>query len=134
MAMLLRFANLGGQAVRACRAAFDPDDDAPRPADDHPILVGLEAWIRGGAVSPPTPADPGTDRVGLQKASQARLFWEAVERLVEWRDTGRVGRTGGTGGAEEVLIDHLARPWTALLAGTRLDHDAEAKTRGKLGD
>ena len=134
MAMLLRFANLGGQAVRACRAVFDPDDDAPRPADDHPILVGLEAWIRGGAVSPPTPADPGTDRVGLQKASQARLFWEAVEWLVEWRDTGRVGRTGGTGGAEEVLIDHLARPWTALLAGTRLDHDAEAKTRGKLGD
>ena len=109
MAMLLRFANLGEQAVRACRAAFDPDDgDAPRPADDHPILAGLETWIRDGAASLPAPPDPGTDRIGLQKASQARLFWEAVERLVEWRDTGRVGRTGGAGGAEEVLIDHLA--------------------------
>ena len=109
MAMLLRFANLGEQAVRACRAAFDPDDgDATRPADDHPILAGLEAWIRDGAASLPAPADPGTDRVGLQNASQARLFWEAVERLVEWRDTGRVGRTGGAGSAEEVLIDHLA--------------------------
>ena len=109
MAMLLRFANLGEQAVRACRAAFDPDDgDAPRPADDHPILAGLETWIRDGAASLPAPADPGTDRISLQKASQARLFWEAVERLVEWRDTGRVGRTGGAGSAEEVLIDHLA--------------------------
>lgn len=103
MAMLLRFANLGEQAVRACRAAFDPDDgDATRPADDHPILAGLETWIRDGTASPPTPADPGTDRIGLQNASQARLFWEAVERLVEWRNTGRAG------GAEEVLIDHLA--------------------------
>ena len=103
MAMLLRFANLGGSALRACRVAFDPDEgDATRPAGGHPILAGLETWVRDGAASLPAPPDPGTDRIGLQKASQARLFWEAVERLVEWRDTGRAGDAG------EVLIDHLA--------------------------
>ena len=103
MAMLLRFANLGEQALRACRAAFDPDDgDARRPADDHPILAGLEAWIREGTTSSSALADPGTDRIGLQNASQARLFWKAVEQLVQWRDT------GGSDGAEEVLIAYLA--------------------------
>ena len=103
MAMLLRFGNLGERAVRACRAAFDPDEgDAPRPADGHPILAGIEPWVRDGAVSLPGPADTGTDRVGLQNAYQARLFWEAVERLVEWREAGRAGS------AEDVLIAHLA--------------------------
>ena len=53
MAMLLRFANLGDQAVRACRVAFDPDDGAPRPAEDHPILAGLRSWVggRGGVAA-----------------------------------------------------------------------------------
>ena len=102
MAMLLRFANLGEQAVRACRVAFDPDDGAPRPAEDHPILAGLGSWIEEGAASLPEFPDSERDRVGLQNASQARLFWEAVERLVAWRDAGR------TGSAEHVLIDHLA--------------------------
>ena len=103
MAMLLRFGNLGERAVRACRAAFDPDEGgAPRPADDHPILAGIGPWVRDGAVSLPAPADTGADRVGLQNAYQARLFWEAVERLVEWREAGRAGS------AEEVLIAHLA--------------------------
>ena len=71
MAMLLRFANLGEQAVRACRVAFDPEDgDAPRPANDHLILAGLETWIRDGTASLSAPADPGTDRVGLQGAER----------------------------------------------------------------
>ena len=134
MAMLLRFGNLGEQAVRACRAAFDPDDgDAPRPEDDHPILAGLGAWVRDGTAPPPppAPADPGTDRIGLQNASQARLFWSAVERLVEWRDTGRAGAAGG---AEEALIDHLAAAADGLdprlQAGVRKLHDTLASLTG----
>lgn len=135
MAMLLRFANLGEQAVRTCRVAFDPDDDgAPRPADDHPILAGLGSWIRDGTASLPAPADPGTDRIGLQKASQARLFWEAVARLVEWRDTGRAGDAGG---AEEVLIDHLDAAADGLdprlRAGVRKLHDTLASLTGLDG-
>ena len=143
MAMLLRFANLGEQAVRACRVAFDPDDgDAPRPADDHPILAGLGAWIRDGTASLPASADPETDRIGLQKASQARLFWEAVARLVEWRDTGRIGCAGraggaGGGGAEDVLIDHLDAAVGGLdprlQAGIRKLHDTLASLTGLDG-
>ena len=121
MAMLLLFANLGEQAVRACRAAFDPDDDGPRPADDHPILAGLRSWIREGAASLPSPSDIETDRIRLQNASQARLFWESVERLVEWRDA------EGAGSAENVLIDHLA------TAATGLDPRLQAGV-GKLHD
>ena len=132
MAMLLRFANLGEQAVRACRTAFDPDDgDAPRPADDHPILAGLGAWIRDGTASLPASADPETDRIGLQKASQARLFWEAVARLVEWRDT------SDAGGAEDVLIDHLDAAVGGLdprlQAGIRKLHDTLASLTGLAG-
>ena len=129
MAMLLRFANLGGQAVRACRVAFDPDDgDAPPPADGHPVLAGLGTWIRDGAASLPAPTDPGTDRIGLQNTFQARLFWEAVERLVEWRDT------GGTGSAEDVLIAHLAAAVGGLdprlQAGVRKLHDTLVSLTG----
>ena len=121
MAMLLLFANLGEQAVRACRVAFDPDDGASRPAGEHPILAGLESWIGRGKASLPAPPDSGTDRIGLQSASQARLFWEAVERLVAWRNAGRAGT------AESVLIDCLAAAADGLdprlQAGVRRLHD-----------
>lgn len=120
-AMLLLFANLGEQAVRACRVAFDPDDGASRPPDDHPILVGLESWIGGGAATPPVPPGSESDRVGLQNTSQARLFWQAVERLVGWREAGRAGS------AERVLIDYLAASADdldpRLQAGVRKLHD-----------
>ena len=121
MAMLLLFANLGDQAVRACRVAFDPDDDVPRPAGDHPILAGLGTWVRDGAALLPAPPDTETDRIGLQNASQARLFWDAVEWLVAWRNT------GGVGSAENALIDHLAAAAASLdprlQAGVRKLHD-----------
>ncbi len=120
-AMLLLFANLGDQAVRACRAAFDPDDGASWPAGAHPILAGLGAWIGTGAASLPAAPESETDRIGLQNASQARLFWGAVERLAAWRDAGR------TGSAENVLIDHLAAAADGLdprlQAGVRRLHD-----------
>ena len=121
MAMLLLFANLGDQAVRACRVAFDPGDGALLPAGDHPILAGLETWVRDGTASLPEPPDTETDRIGLQNASQARLFWDAVERLVAWRDTGRVES------AENALIDHLSAAAASLdprlQAGVRKLHD-----------
>lgn len=131
MAMLLLFANLGEQAVRACRAAFDPDDGASRPADDHPILAGLESWIGGGTATPPAAPDSESDRVGLQNASQARLFWEAVERLVAWRDAGCAGS------AEHALIDHLAAAAVGLdprlQAGVRKLHDTLESLTGLAG-
>ena len=101
MAMLLQFGNLGEQAVRACRHAFDPNDDPEAAADDHPILAGLRIWAQEGAVSLPAPGDAGTDRAGLQGRSQATLFWKAVERLAAWREGGMAGS------AEAALIDAL---------------------------
>ena len=128
MAMLLLFANLGERAVRASRVAFDPDDCTPCPADDHPILAGLGTWFREGVASLPTPADSEADRVSLQNASQTRLFWGAVERLVEWRDAGRAGS------AETVLTDHLAAAAASLdprlQAGVRKLHDTLVSLTG----
>ena len=121
MAMLLLFANLGEQAVGACRIAFDPDDGAPRPADDHPILAGLGTWIRDGVASLPALADPVTDRIGLQNTSQAMLFWEAVKRLAAWREGGMAGS------AEDALIASLD------AASARLDPRLQEGV-GKLHD
>lgn len=121
MAMLLLFGNLGDQAGRACRDAFDSAEDAAQRTDGHPILAGLGDWMREGVRPLPTPAEPETDRVGLQKALQARLFWEAVERLVRWRESGRAGS------AEAALLDHLAE------VSETLDPRAQAGIR-KLQD
>ena len=121
MAMLALFANLGEQAVRACRVAFDPDDGAPLSAEDHPILAGLGFWMRDGAAALPAPPESERDRVGLQNASQAQLFWKAIERLVAWREAGR------RGSAENVLIDHLA----AVADG--LDPRVQAGVRKLVG-
>ena len=121
MAMLYLFGNLGDRAVRACRSAFEPEGGAAAgPADEHPILAGLETWFREGAAPPPAPAAPAAsepDRVGLQNAFQARLFWEAVERVVRWRDSGRVGSP------EVDLLDHL------VAASASLDPRAQAGIR-----
>ena len=131
MAMLLRFANLGEQAVRACRAAFDPDHGEPPPTEDYPILAGLDSWIGAGNVSLPALTDSGQDRIGLQNASQARLFWECVERLVAWRESGR------RGSAEDVLIDHIATAADSLdprlQAGVRRLQDTLESLTGLAG-
>ena len=131
MAMLFRFANLGEQAVRACGIAFDPDEGPPGAAEDHPILAGLGSWIGGGAATPSAPTGTEMDRIGLQNASQAQLFWEAVERLVAWRDAGRAGS------AENVLIDHLAAAAdgldSRLQAGVRKLHDTLESLTGLAG-
>ena len=121
MAMLLQLGNLGDHAVRACRDGFDPDDDTARPAEEHPILVGLGPWLREGAAPLPPPVDADSDRIALQRRFQARLFWEAVECLVNWREQGCVGS------AENVVLDHLAQSVTSLdprlQAGARKLHD-----------
>ena len=121
MAMLVQFGNLGEQAVRACRNAFDPNDDSGPTADEHPILAGLRTWVREGAVAIPAPGDAGTDRAGLQNKSQAMLFWEAVERLAAWREGGMAGS------AEDTLIDSLD------AASAMLDPRLQAGV-GKLHD
>ena len=121
MAMLLLFGNLGEQAVRACRNAFDPAGDAAQRADEPPILAGLATWMQEGVDPLSAPAEPGTDRIGLQNALQARLFWEAAERLVRWRDSGH----GGS--AETAMLDHLANASASLdpraQAGIQKLHD-----------
>ena len=121
MAMLLLFGNLGEQAVSTCRRAFEPGGEPSRSSTGHPILGELGAWIRDGMVPVPAPAEPETDRVGLQNTFQARLFWESVERLVEWREASRIGS------AETVLLDQLAE------ASASLDSRVQAGV-GKLRD
>ena len=106
MAMLFLFANLGEQAVRACRRAFDPVVGSPPSAADGAILGGLELWMREGAA--PLPARDDTNRASLQNAYQTELFWGAVLRLARWREAGR------RGSAEEVLIDYLAETSSSL--------------------
>ena len=121
IAMLLLFGNLGDHAVRACRDAFDPDEDTARPDEEHPILDGLGFWIREGAGPLPPPVDADSDRTALRRRFQARLFWEAVECLVKWREGGRAGS------AENVLLGHLAEASASLdprlQAGARKLHD-----------
>ena len=128
MAMQIQFGNLGEQAVRACRHAFDPDDDSGPCENEHPVLTGLRAWVREGTVSVPAPGEAETDRAGLQNKSQAMVFWEAVERLAAWRDGGMAGS------AEDMLIDILdaasARLDPRLQAGIRKLHETLVSLTG----
>ena len=131
MAMLFLFGNLGHHAVRACRDAFDPDGDVTRLPEDHPILAGLGVWMREGATPPLPTLDADSDRIALQRRFQARLFWEAVENLVKWREGGRTGST------EDVVLDYLARAAATLdprlQAGSRKLHGTLESLTG-LGD
>ena len=107
MAMLLLFANLGPMAVHACRVAFDPDDSETWAVNDLPVLAGLESWVRQGAASPPPSMESDADRV-LQDTSEAPLLWEAVARLVEWRNAGTPGS------AEDLMIEFLSEAIAGL--------------------
>jgi len=104
MAMLRLFANLGELAVDACRIAFDPETGTPSTLEENPILARLGAWIRDGEINVPLPAkaNPETSRVDLQNMSQVMLFWNSVQRIVDWR------AAGGVDNIENVLIDSLA--------------------------
>ena len=101
MAMLQQVANLGAQAVHACRTAFETDDRELGSENVHPILAGLDGWIKNGKTSLRRPADKAQDRSALKDAFQAQIFWESVDLLAAWRSEGR------RGGAEDVLLDHL---------------------------
>ena len=115
MAMLLLFGNLGDAAVHACRDAFDPAEDLGPSSDGHPVLAGLAAWMQPGGAQRPAPTAPTAP--GTVNVLQGWLFWEAVERLVQWRDSGRAGS------AENELLDLLA------TASERLDPRAQAGIR-----
>ena len=135
MAMLLLMANRGESAVHGCRHAFDPEDESAPPLND-PILAGLRGWMRTGAASLPAAPDTETasaDPASLQNVSRERLFWGAVERLVDWKEED----AGGAGNAEDVLLDYLeaasAKLDTRLQASARKLRDTLVSLRG-LGD
>lgn len=140
MAMLLLTGNRGELAVRSCRHAFDPEDEALPPVND-PVLAGLRAWMRAGTApwsnaagersastpagavaassrsSSPAGASGGgastADPSGVGNASRERLFWGAVDRLVAWKEA------GDAGSAEEVVLDYLDAASTTLDARLR---------------
>ena len=128
MAMLLLFAELGEQATLASRVAFDPDDAVLQSPGNSPIFAGLQSWIREGAVSLPQPPDSETDRTGLQNTSQARLFWQAVDRLAKWRESHK------TCNVESLVIEHLStaipRLDPRLQAGVQELHDTLVSLTG----
>lgn len=108
MAMLAHCANRGTLAAGACRGAFDPDDSAQSLRD--PVFAGLPEWMRTGSAPSPAAMDAGVESDRLRDASQARLFWDAVDRLVDWQ------RPGTSGSAEDVLLDHLQKASRTLDA------------------
>ena len=130
-AMLFLFGNLGDQAVRACRIAFEPVGAHLGLADDGAILAGLGPWMQEGAVPLPASPDHETDRTGLQNAYQGALFWGTVERLARWREAGHAENP------ERVLLDYLAETSTALdprvQAGIRKLQDTLESLSG-IGD
>ena len=133
MAMLLLAGNRGDLAVRSCRHAFDPEDGSLPPVDD-PILAGLPAWMRVGAASWPSDADEtsaAADPSNVQSASQARLFWGAVDRLVAWQNT------VAAGSAEDAVLDYLDAASTTLDARLRAGagklRDTLVELRGLAG-
>ncbi len=101
MAMLLLFGNLGGLSILASRIAFDPDDNALPIQGIHPILSGLQSWVRDGRVAPESSSRPN-DPIELRDVSQAELLWKAIERLVASRKLGNTGR------ARNLMIEHLS--------------------------
>ena len=92
-AMFQHLGNRGALSVRACHAAFSPDE-APSISDVP--LSALSTWMRTGKVPPPveTPSD-------VQPPPHEQLFWGAVDRLVRWR--------GGHDSlsAQDVLLSYL---------------------------
>lgn len=114
MGMLLLFANLGERAVHACRLAFDPEESASEI--DPPILAGLNDWIREAAAAPSAAFE--ADRIDLRNTSQEMLFWQAVERLVKWRNAGR------TGSAEDLMIEFLSESIPSLDSRSKVSVSA----------
>ncbi len=85
MAILLHLANFSENSVHACQVAFSPDF-GPSPTElDQVILSGLGSWISSGKATLPELTSPESDPTRLSGAVQAKLYWEAVERLVNWR-------------------------------------------------
>ncbi len=133
MAMLLLAGNRGDLAVRSCRDVFDPEDGSLPPVG-APILAGLRGWMRAGAVSWPADTDErseSADPSSVQSASQARLFWGAVDRLVSWHDT------VAARSAEDAVLDYLDAASTTLDARLRAGagklRDTLVELRGLAG-
>ena len=99
-AMFLHLGNRGALSVRACHAAFNPDE---APSIPEVPLSRLSTWMRTGQVPPPV--EPAT---GVQPTPHEQLFWGTVDRLVTWR-----GRTDSLG-AQDALLSYLETELEAL--------------------
>ncbi len=107
MAMLLHFGNQGELSVESCRRAFDPGEATAEPLAD-PILAGIPKWMETGKPQAPSVTDGEGDRADIRNATQKRLFWGAIEKLLDWRQRGSVG------GAEDGLLDFLVATTATL--------------------
>lgn len=129
MAMMLLFANMGDVAVRMCRYAFDPEGSMKEQAGDHPIFSGLRTWMHTGVAS--LPAEVEKNRVKDRDTFQTWFFWKSVEELVEWR---KAGQSGGSAGAEDILINNLeevsAELRPQLRRGIKKLHDTLTSLKG----
>jgi hypothetical protein len=100
MAMLHSMGNLGGFGVASSRVAFDSETETAEAISD-PILSVLGEWKTIG-LSP--------ENIDVTQ----KLFWGAVDRLIEWRSN------GSPGGSLDVILLHLE------TSGEQLDERAKA--------
>ena len=101
MAMLFHFANKGMLGVETCRLAFDPEDES-KSMIKEPILSGIVPWILTGSVQEAEDSLDIDHSANLQDEAHSRVFWEAVNNLVNRRINSSV-----TNNSEKVLLDML---------------------------
>ena len=115
MTTLLHIANQGDLTVQACMRAFDPHTSAS-PTVMQPTLDAIASWMEMGW-PPSLREDTGKDLAVLRDTTQNRLFWSAVEQLLDWRQN-TTSRS-----AEEVLLNFLTEAVATLdprlQSGTR---------------
>ena len=130
LAMLLHVGNRGEVAVESCRRAFDPGD-ASAVRNPDPILANIPEWMETGELPSFLAANFGEDPNDIRDATQKKLFWGSIERLLDWRERGCIGNV------EDMLLDFLSETAAGLdsrvQSGTRSLCDTLSSLSG-LGD